>query len=56
MQIVDDTQSSDKHNTEGPSSAPLTFQVILLQCIYVYVDFNLKFSNKSVEQLDGVCW
>ena len=56
MRIVDVMQSSDKRNTEGPASAPLTFQVILLQCIYVYVDIKLNFSNKPVEQLDYVCW
>ena len=51
-----DTQSSDKRNTEGPTRLPLIFPSYIVQCIYVYVDIPLKFSNKPVEHLDDVCW
>ena len=53
MRTVDDTQSSDKriYKTTGKWA----FQGILSEYIYVYVDINLKFPNKPVEQLDGVC-
>ena len=40
-------------NTEELASEPSK-----LHCysVYMLVDIDLKFSNKPVEQLDGVCW